>query len=125
MKQFFSSLIYDVFLASFTVLMLSLLIETQWKGAVVQWVNLNIVLITCIASGIVSVLLPKEIERAHSGIGYWIGSLFMSAIAGFIAYKQSAEKLGDWALAFALGVGLIIVCISAALTIKSAKDSEE
>ncbi len=122
-KQFLSSIIYDVFLSSLTVFLLSFLIEAQWKGVVVQWVNLNYVLVICLVSGILSVLLPKQTEKTRPGIGYWIGSLLISVSAGFISYKHS-DELGVWAYAFALGVAMIIFFIAYVLAITSETKEE-
>ncbi len=124
MKNIFSHIIYDVFLTSLTVFLLSFLIEMQWKGAVVQWVNLNYVLVICLISGILSVLFPKQTEKTRPGAGYWIGSLLISAAAGFISYKQ-ADELGMWAYAFAFGVSLIILFISYALAKNNETDTLE
>ncbi|MBI4272648.1 hypothetical protein HY621_02245 [Candidatus Uhrbacteria bacterium] len=124
MKQFFSSIIFDVFLASLAVFLLSFLIEQEWKGAVVQWVNLNYVLVICLVSGILAILFPKEVEKDHPGAGYWIGSVFISIAAGFIAYKHS-EELGVWAYAFACGVSLIIFFISYVLAKNNETDTLE
>lgn len=110
-KQFFSSIIYDVFLASLTVFLLSFLIESQWKGSVVQWVNLNYVLVICLVSGILSILFPKETVKTNPGVFYWIGSALISIAAGFLSYKHS-EELGLWSYGFAFGVALIIFCVS-------------
>lgn len=123
-KQFFSSIIYDVFLASLAVFLLSFLIESQWKGAVVQWVNLNYVLVICLVSGILSVLLPKEAVQTRPGLGYWIGSILISAAAGFLSYKHS-EELDLWSYGFAFGIALIIFCISYVLASNDLSDVSE
>lgn len=126
MKTILSHILYDVFLTSLTVFFFSFLIEAQWKGAVVMWVNLNILLVVCIVSGILSVLLPSEKNHTRVGIGYWLGALVISAGTGFLAYKKS-EELGSWAYLFASAVALIIFFISYALASATAfnEDSQD
>ena len=125
MKNILSHISYDVFLSSLTVFFLSFLIEAQWKGAVVMWVNLNILLLVCIVSGIVSVLLPAQSAHINrTGLGYWLGALAISAGTGFFAYKK-IEALGIWAYLFASGVAVIIFFISYALALPSSDSSNE
>jgi len=56
--DFFSYLVYDIFLASFFVYSVSFFLEFLVKGIVVNYVNLNIVLIICFFSGFCSVVRP-------------------------------------------------------------------
>ncbi len=127
MKSILSHIFYDVFLTSLTVFFFSFLIEAQWKGAVAMWINLNLLLVICLVSGILSVLLPsEENHNTHVGIGYWLGALAISVGTGFIAYKK-IEELEIWAYLFAGSVALIIFFISYALagTSETKEESSE
>ncbi len=115
MKNILSHIFYDVFLTSLTVFFLSLRIGAQGKGALAMWGTLNVLLVICLVSGILSVLLPvAENHNTRIGVGYWLGALVISAGTGFIAYKK-IEELEIWAYLFAGAVTLIIFFISYAL----------
>jgi|GEM_PF-1854497 len=108
--DFMRQLVYDVFFISFFMYSVSFFLESLYKGSVVNFFNLNSILIICIGSGIFSVLLPpkKKVSSGKKWIIFWIGLLGVAA--GLAIYKLLPD-LWRWRAAYAGAMAVMFASV--------------
>lgn len=110
-SHFFRQLTYDIFCASLSVYALSLVVDAVKKGSILTIVDLNMLLVVVIASGIVSMLFPIQRSSAPYGVFEYILCLVV-AVALALTVFRATESMGMWwALLLALGVGSTAIAI--------------
>lgn len=116
LKLVVARILYDIFLVSFSVFIVSFLLEAQLPGVVARWVNINSLLAIAFLSGFVALVSSSDQhdEAAAPSYGYWFGATAISIAAGWIVWRMSLS-LGPWAFVAAAGVGLIIFLAGAIL----------
>lgn len=121
-KYFLSHVVHDTFFTSFFLYGVSFFLESFYKGIVVNYVNLKIILIICIVSGIFSVLTPSQKIEKHRGIlnGVFI---FIFSIAGAIYTYHMYPEAWRWRMVFSFCVGTAFLSILIIFSRMTSKDS--
>jgi hypothetical protein len=105
-----SRLAHDIFFISFFMYTVSFFLESLYKGSVVNFFNLNSILIICIGAGILSVARPpKETIAPHRAWNIiWICVLGIAA--GIVSY-QFLPDMWRWRVLYSGVIGLSLACI--------------
>jgi hypothetical protein len=89
----------DIFAASFFLYSISFLLESFWRGSIVQFVDLNILLVVCIVSGILAALLMRPSTHMDTPFLNVSSIFFFSALTGIIIWRYTGE-VGNWSIAY-------------------------
>lgn len=110
-NHFFRQLTYDIFCASLIVYSLSLVVEAVKKGSILTIVDLNMLLVVVITSGMVSMFFPiQRPPKPHGLLDSALCFLIASALA--LTVFHATESMGMWwAFLLALGSGSMAVAI--------------
>lgn len=111
---FFSRLINEIFKVSLVAYLIFLLIETFSAGFISNYLNLNIILVVCVISGIIDFLVQKgkKLEKRKLTRNDFIWILTLSVIGALFILRKTIE-LGwiSYLISFASGVLIVLISV--------------
>lgn len=109
-RKYISPISYDIAVTTFSLYIISSLIETVKKGVVVDYFNIQTMLVVAIISGFIAVLLPSQEKKISSKglIGYWCVVLLLSISAGYYVWHYTQQE-GVQGVLFGVLVSVVIV----------------
>ncbi len=110
--EFFRTLCYDIFIASFATYLTALGIEVVWRGLVASVVQLNALLLVSCVSGALVVLAGPTVIQKHKKLDM-IFSIVLAGLASALCY-QALKSHGSLAILFTaiLGVSTFLFLLS-------------
>jgi len=89
-KGIISNIFKDLFMVSFAAYIVLFIMEWYKTGLVTNHVNLNIVLLVCILSGIITALTYQKLDSQNivKKIFYYLLIFFLSVIFGIIIFNS-------------------------------------
>lgn len=111
--DFFKQLSYDIFITSFAVYLASLAIESISPGLIASVVQLNILFLVCVVSGLLVLLFPPPQSKSDPILDrvFCIG---IAGVAGLLTF-QLLKGEGKIAIILAIAMALIILLLSFSL----------
>lgn len=110
--EFFKTLWYEIFIVAFAVYLASLGVESVSRGLIASVVQLNVLFLICVVSGLVTLSYPPQTVQKKS----WFDYVFVVAIAilaGVFSYQTiKAENSIAFLLALAVGIGTLLFLLS-------------
>jgi len=108
-KKFFSILIRDIFIFSFVSYVILFIFEWYKTGIVTNYFNINLVLLICLVSGIITALVYKQEEKKNiiKTITYFSFYFVLSILFGILIYN-SFEYSGGRKIVIAVIAGLVL-----------------
>lgn len=119
--DFFKQLSYDIFIASFAAYLASLSIESVSPGLIASVVQLNILFLVSVASGLLTLLFPPKQTNQHPILDR-VFSFGMAGVAGLVTF-QLLKNEGGIAVIFAIALALVILLFSFSLKTSSTSES--
>ncbi|MBI4240039.1 hypothetical protein HY620_03555 [Candidatus Uhrbacteria bacterium] len=110
-NNFIGHIIYDIFLLSFFGYLGIFFVEGIRRGIVVQFVNVDYLLMVCGLTGLTSLFFETPKAHTNSRLRLAILCLFIAALVSFGIYGHVGQK-SLFAILFAFACGLIIFLAS-------------
>lgn len=118
MKEYISTIAYDVFIVFFLLFTASVFIEGLRKGLVVNYIDTNLLLILTLLSGLGAVLVPHHTrQRTQTSHRWYIQSFLTALCVAFVVAVWSADA-PIWKLFFAAAAFLVTFFVCAACRIE-------
>lgn len=122
MMDFLAKLVYDIFFTSFFIYAVSFFLESFYKGIVVNYVNLKIVLVVCIISGLCSVARPPRKIKKTKKIWTYVFIFLFAGIAAVFTYQTSSD-VWKWRWIFSCAVGIALTSVLIILSHTTCEDT--
>lgn len=122
-SDFFKTLCYDIFIASFATYLASIGIESISRGFITSVVQLNGVLLICGVSGLVVLIFPPKAVTSNSALDY-VFSITIAGLASVLTY-QVLKTEGTIAPLLAITMGVLILVFTLSLRKISIKDDSD
>lgn len=110
-KRFLAILVKDIFIISFITYIVLFILEWYKTGLVTNYFNINIVLIICLISGIITSLVFKSDsgKSVVKKILYYIFYLILAVIFGILIYNILTYS-GRKEILLAIISGVVLFC---------------
>lgn len=105
LQQYFSQVLFDIFLCSLVVFTGVLFVELFSKGVVTQYLRTPYLLGVVALAGAGVILLPSE-KREYGHLTTMVAAAVAALYIGSVVYIQTSSS-GRWAYGFAIGAAIL------------------